>query len=102
MALVGVWKPGISGVWAVLIGFGGLPALFFLSHMVDTARSAANPYCNNVGPNAGEITIPPGVRMVECSSIPASYYVMFAVFAGIMLLGVFLGFLRRARSHSTA
>ncbi|HEX2728976.1 MAG TPA: hypothetical protein VHM16_04425 [Rubrobacteraceae bacterium] len=102
MAFIGLWKPGISRAWAALIGFGGLPALFFLSHMIDSARSAVNPYCNITGPNTGEINIPPEVSMVECSYSPASYYVMFAVFAAITLLGVCLGLLLRARSDTTA
>lgn len=102
MALVGIWKPGVSGVWAALVGFGGLPAMFFLSHMLDAARSAMNPYCNTTGPNAGAISITPEASAVDCSYIPTSYYVMFAIFAAITLLGVCLGLFLRARSRATA
>jgi hypothetical protein len=56
MAVVGVWKPGIGGAWAILIGFGGLPALVFLSHIVAGVRTTLNPYCDQQGPAT---TMPP-------------------------------------------
>lgn len=102
MAFVGIWKPGLSGAWTGLVGFGGLPALVFTIHLLDATRSASNPYCNNAGPRAGEISAPPDIGMVECTYVPASYYVMFAVFAAIALLGVCLGVLLRARPQATA
>lgn len=101
MTLVGVWKPGLKSAWAGLVGFGGLPALVFTIHLLDAARSAVNPYCKNVGPNAGRISAPPDTGMVACTYVPTSYYVMFAVFAAIALLGVCLGALH-ARSSANA
>jgi len=100
MAVVGVWKPGIGGAWGILIGFGGLPALVFLSHIVQGVRTALNPYCAQLG--GPGTPIPPPVGPVECAFIPGSYYVMFAIFTAIALLGVALEFLLRARSRAAA
>jgi hypothetical protein len=100
MALVGVWKPGTGGAWGILIGFGGLPALVFLSHIVQGVRTALNPYCALPGgPATG---IPPAAGPVVCAYIPGSYYVMFAIFTAIALLGVALGLLLSARSRAAA
>jgi hypothetical protein len=70
MALVGVWRPGLSGAWGFLAGFGGLPALVFLSHIVAGLRTVLNPYCDQRGPGT---TIPPPVGPVERAYIPSSY-----------------------------
>lgn len=109
MAVVGMWRPGIGGAWGYLIGFGGLPALFFLSHMLEGVRTALNPYCAQSrgagtpgSPATGSIEIPPGVDQVECALIPASYYVMFAIFTAIALLGVALGLFLRRRFQAAA
>jgi hypothetical protein len=99
MAVVGVWKPGKGGAWGILIGFGGLPALVLLSHLVQGVRTALNPYCAQLGPGT---PIPPAAGTVECAFIPGSYYVMFAIFTAIALLGVALKLLLRARSHAAA
>jgi hypothetical protein len=100
MALVGVWRPGVGGVWSFLIGFGGLPALVFLLHIVEGAKTALNPYCAQPGDPG--TPIPPGAGPVECAFIPGSYYVMFAIFAAIALLGVALELLVRTRSCAAA
>jgi hypothetical protein len=109
MAIVGVWKPGIGGIWGFLLGFGGLPALVFLSHIVEGVRTALNPYCAQsfgsgtpASPATGSIEIPPGAGPVECAYIPVSYYVMFAIFAAIALLGVALGLFARRRFRTAA
>ncbi len=96
MALVGVWRPGVGGVWSFLIGFGGLPALVFLLHMIQGVRTALNPYCAE--PGGPGTPIPPGAGPVECAFIPGSYYVMFGIFTAVALVGVVLGFLLRARA----
>ena len=45
----------------------------------------------------------PGPVSVSCSFVPASYYVMFAVFAAVALLGVALGrLLRRTGRRATS
>ena len=109
MAVVGLWKPGPGGAWGVLIGFGGLPALIFLSHIVEGVRTALNPYCAQSfgsgtpgSPATGSIEIPPGVDQVECAYIPVIYYLMFVVFAVIALLGVALGLFLRRRVQAAA
>jgi hypothetical protein len=94
MAVVGVWKPGIGGAWGILVGFGGLPALVFLTHIAAGVRTALNPYCDQQGPAT---TIPPPAGPVECALIPGSYYVMFAIFTAIALFGVVLRVLRARR-----
>ena len=100
LVLVGLWRPGPSGAWGLLVGIGGLPALVFLSHMVQGLRTALNPYCDEQGPGT---TMPPPAGPVECALIPGSYYVMFTIFTAIALVGVALGLLLRARSRpSTA
>ena len=99
MAVVGVWRPGIGGAWGILVGFGGLPALVFLSHMIEGARTALNPYCAEQGPAT---LLPPPASPVECAYIPGSYYVMFAIFAAIALLGVALGLFARRRFRAAA
>jgi hypothetical protein len=100
MAVVGVRRPGISGAWGFLIGFGGLPALVLLLNIVEGARTALNPYCAQ--PGGPGTQIPPQAGPVECALIPGSYYVMFATFTAIALLGVVLGLLLHARSRTAA
>jgi hypothetical protein len=98
MAVVGVWRPGISGARGFLIGFGGLPSLVFLLHIAQGIRTALNPYCAQ--PGGPDTTMPPPAGPVECAFIPGSYYVMFAVFTIVALLGVALELLPRARSRA--
>jgi hypothetical protein len=99
MAVVGVWKPGIGGAWGILVGFGGLPALVFLSHIAADVRTALNPYCDQQGPAT---PMPPPAGPVECAFVPGSYYVMFVIFTAVALVGVALGLLLRARSRPAA
>ena len=99
MAFVGLWRPGWAGVWGLLVGVGGLPALVFLSHMVRGLLTALNPYCAELGPGT---SMPPPSGPVECAFVPASYYVMFVIFAAVALAGVALGLLMRARSRPYA
>jgi hypothetical protein len=99
MAVVGVWRPGVGGIRGILIGFGGLPALVFASHIFDGVRTALDPYCAQQGPGT---LLPPPAGPVECANIPGSYYVMFAVFAAIALLGVALGLFARRRFRAAA
>jgi hypothetical protein len=101
MAVVGLWRPGIGGAWGFLIGFGGLPALVFLSHIVEGIRTALNPYCSG-DIHSGQIVLQPGEGPVSCSYIPFSYYVMFAISLTIALSGIALYLLLRARSRHSA
>ena len=98
LCVVGVWKPGIGGSWAFLVGLGGLPALIFLRHITD---AALNPYCSG-DLYSGEIVAPPGEGMVSCSYAPASYNVMFGISVAITLSGVVVYLLLRARSGDGA
>ena len=92
LCVVGVWRPGIGGSWAFLIGLGGLPALVFLRHIID---AALNPNCS------GDVSTP-DVGTVTCYDIPASYYVLFAISVAITLSGVALFLFLRARSRDGA
>jgi hypothetical protein len=98
MAVVGMWKPGIGGAWGFLIGFGGLPALVFLAHIIGGALTALNPYCSR-DLHRGEIVLPPGEGSVSCSYIPASYYILLAISVTIALSGIVLYLLLRPRSR---
>lgn len=99
LAVVGLWRPGVGEVWGLLIGLGGLPALVFLSHIVQGIRTALNPFCAQQDPGS---PIPPPAGPVECAFIPGSYYVMFAISLAIALSGIGLYLLLRTRSHHSA
>ena len=101
LCVVGVWKPGIGGGWAFLIGLGGLPALVFLRHITDAAMTALNPYCSGDIHSGGAVA-PPCAGTVTCSYAPASYYVMFVISGAITLSGVVLYLLLRSRSRDGA
>jgi len=68
--------------------------------IVEAARTALNPFCAQ--PGGPGTPIPPRAGPVECSFIPGSYYVMFAIFTAVALLGVILGLLVRARTRAAA
>ena len=101
LCVVGVWKPGIGGSWAFLIGLGGLPALVFLRHIIDAALTALNPYCSEYFNSPG-IGVPRSAGTVTCYYTPASYYVMFVISVAITLSGVVVYLLLRARSGDGA
>lgn len=101
LCIVGVWKPGIGRSWAFLIGFGGLPALVFLRHIIAAALTAMNPYCSG-DLRSGRIVAPPGAGTVSCANVPASYYMMFVISVAITLSGVVVYLLLRARSGDGA
>ncbi len=103
-ALVGLPLLWTKGIWALFVGFGGLPALVFLLHIINGARTALNPYCAQMGEPGALVAgaADPGPVSVSCSFIPASYYVMFAMFAAVALFGVALGRLLRRPGHRAA
>ena len=104
LALVGLPLLRTRGIWALFVGFGGLPALVFLLHTFNGVRTALNPYCAEMG-NPGAMVAgaaDPGPTSVSCSFVPASYYVMFAVFAAVVLFGVALGRLLRRTGRRAA
>ena len=106
LALVGFILLRTKGIWALFVGFGGLPALVFLLHIFKGLRTALNPYCAEMGKPGTLVAgaADPGPVSVSCWFVPASYYAMFAVFPAVALFGVALGrLLRRAgrRAAST-
>ena len=104
LALVGLPLLRTRGIWALFVGFGGLPALVFLLHIFNGVRTALNPYCAEMGePGAlAAGAADPDPVSVSCSFVPASYYVMFAVFAAVALFGVALGRLLRRTGRRAA
>jgi hypothetical protein len=103
LALVGLVLARTKGIWAFFVGFGGLPALVFLLHISNGVKTALNPYCAQGSPGALPLGIgAPGPVSVSCSFVPASYYVMFAVFAAVALYGVALGRLLRRTGRRAA
>jgi hypothetical protein len=95
LALVGLPLLRTRGIWALFVGFGGLPALVFLLHIFDGVRTALNPYCAEMGEPSSLADGAADPGPVSCSFVPASYYAMFAVFAAVTLFGVALGRLLR-------
>ena len=102
LTLVGLPLLWTKGIWALFVGFGGLPALVFLLHIINGARTALNPYCAQMGEPGALVAGAADPGPVSCSFVPASYYVMFAVFAAVALFGVALGRLLRRPGHRTA
>jgi hypothetical protein len=106
LALVGHPLLRTKGIWALFVGFGGLPALVFLLHIFNGVRTVLNPYCAEMGKPTKSALVAgaadPGPVSVSCSFVPASYYVMFAVFAAVALLGVASGLFLRRRLRAAA
>jgi hypothetical protein len=101
LCVVGVWKPGIGGSWAFLVGLGGLPALVFLVHITNDVLTALNPYCSEVFNNPGT-GVPRGAGTVTCYEVSTSYYVMFVISVTVALSGIALYLFLRARSGDGA
>ena len=75
---IGAIRLGARRMWAVLIGFGAVPALLLALDIL-----TAPPRCP-----ANGIRLPPGAHTFSCSG-PLDNYVQLAfVFGGIALLGV--------------
>jgi len=104
LALVGFILLRTKGIWALFVGFGGLPALVFLLHIFKGLRTALNPYCAEMGKPGALVAgaADPGPVSVSCWFVPASYYAMFAVFAAVALFGVALGRLLRRTGRRAA
>ncbi len=104
LALAGLIFLRTGGLWAFFVGFGGLPALVFLLHIFNGVRTALNPYCAEMGKPGALVAgaADPGPVSVSCWFVPASYYVMFAVFAVVALFGVALGRLLRRTGRRAA
>jgi hypothetical protein len=102
LALVGLPLLWTRGTWAFFVGFGGLPALVFLLHIFNGVRTALNPYCAEMGEPGALAAGAAGPGPVSCSFVPASYSVMFTVFAAVALIGVTAGRLLRRTGHRAA
>ena len=104
LAVAGLIFLRARGLWAFFVGFGGLPALVFLLHIFNGIRSALNPYCAGMGEPGARVAgaADPGPVSVSCSFVPASYYVMSAVFAAVALFGVAVGLLLQRTGRRTA
>ena len=82
MVVYGTIRLGGSGIWALLVGLGGLPTVILVLYMV-----TAPPPC----PPGGIIhPLPAGVPY-SCSGPMDSYHVMAAIFGVIALAGLIWG-----------
>jgi hypothetical protein len=92
MGLVGVLLAGLRNVWALLIGFGGLPALVLTWHLLTDALridwSCSSITFGNVHTGYGYAA--PNGEQVICETIPGQFIVMAAVFWGITVFGFVL------------
>jgi len=77
LLITGLIRLRVRNLWALLVGFGGLPALVLILDIV-----TAPPACTG-----HELVIPPGASSASCGFIPTSYYVFAVVFGLIMLAG---------------
>jgi hypothetical protein len=104
LALAGLILLRTKGIWALFVGFGGLPALVFLLHISNGVRTELNPFCAEMRePGAlAAGAADPGPVSVSCSFVPASYYAMFGVFAAVALFGAALGRLLRHTGRPAA
>jgi O-antigen ligase len=75
LALAGLILLRTKGIWALFVGFGGLPALVFLLHISNGVRTALNPFCAEMRePGAlAAGAADPGPVSLSCSFVPASY-----------------------------
>src|SRR6266446_3236840 len=67
----------VRNLWALLVGFGGLPALVLILDII-----TAPPRCTGQ-----PLMVPPGGGSASCGFIPTSYYVFAVVFGLITLAG---------------
>ena len=102
LALAGLILLRTKGIWALFVEFGGLPALVFLLHISDGVRTALNPYCAQMGEPGAPVAGAADPGPVSCSFVPASYYVLFAVFAAVALFGAALDRLLRRTGRRAA
>lgn len=92
MGLVGVLSIGLRDVWALLIGFGGLPAVWLTVTLLQQAFRITWS-CSSISfDSSGEAYGygGSGVEEVVCETMPAQLIVVAAVFWGIALLGLVL------------
>jgi hypothetical protein len=89
LVIFGLIRRWFGGLWALLIGLGGLPALILTLDIV-----TAPPQCP-----PGPITLPPGVSSYECSGPLDNYVKLAIIFGAIALVGVAWPLARRLRTR---
>lgn len=94
MGIIGVLLTGLRNVWASLIGFGGLPAVWpTLTLLQEASRSTWS--CSSIsfepsGEEYGYGSSGPNGEEVICATISGQSIVAAVIFWGIMLLGFVL------------
>lgn len=76
----GIMRWGTSRLWAALLGFGILPALILLNDII-----RAYPPCTAQGLTLLANTLPG--TSVSCGALPTAYYILFACFVIVALVG---------------
>ena len=96
MGIIGVLLTGLRNVWASLIGFGGLPAVWLTLTLLQKA-SRLTWSCSSISfEPSGEVhgycygSSGPNGEEVICATISGQSIVTAAIFWGIMLLGLAL------------
>jgi hypothetical protein len=77
LLIAGLIRLRVRNLWALLVGFGGLPALVLILDII-----TAPPRCTGQ-----PLMVPPGGGSASCGFIPTSYYVFAVVFGLITLAG---------------
>ena len=92
MGIVGVLLTGLRNVWALLIGFGGLPAAWLTFTLLQQASRMTWSCSSGSFEPSGEAYGygGSGIEAVICESIPGQLIVAAAVFWGITLIGLLL------------
>ncbi len=98
MGIIGVLLTGLSNVWALLIGFGGLPAGWLTLTLLQEASRLTWP-CSSIsfepsGEAYGYGSGPNGEEVI-CATISGQSIVTAVIFWAIMLLGLILWFAPR-------
>lgn len=95
LLVLGLFKVGTRGVWATVVGFGGVPALIFLANIVSVFWG--DPSCSGIvwgNSGSGSMTLSPGEVSITCNEVSGSYVVMLVVFSAIALSGLSWRFFR--------
>jgi hypothetical protein len=82
-----VRKSGVTGLWAVVVGFGVAPAGLMLS------RYLTSNLCPD-GTSGISVTVRPG-ESFSCSGFPDGYLYYVAIFGAVALIGLGWGLYRR-------
>ncbi len=89
LGVIGALLAGLRDLWALLIGFGGLPALVLTWNLLTDALRI-NWSCSSISfgnVQTGYGYSGPNGEQVICETIPGQFIVMAAVFWGITFFG---------------